>query len=148
MGRTRMRANSIGILKAVDELYRIREERKILQMKEDQLSDAIKDHMIREDLEEIETKEHRALLSLRSGGAINPEAYYEALNENFERFLETVSVRKETNKKTGKVGADYYLSKEILESITDPTDIVASRITKLTEVPEQKPTPKLKVKFA
>jgi hypothetical protein len=143
-----MKAVSIGILKAIDELYRTREERKILQMKEEQLSDAIKDHMMREGLESIETKEHCALLSMRSGGAIDPEAYYESLDEDFDKFLATVSVRKETNKKTGKLGADYYLSKETLESITDPTDVAALRITKITEMPAQKPAPKLKVKFA
>jgi hypothetical protein len=148
MGDRRMRAVSIGIQKAIDELYRTREERKILLMKEEQLSDAIKDHMTREGLESIETKEHCALMSIRSGGAINPEAYYEALNEDFDKFMATVSVRKETNRRTGKPGADYYLSKEMLEYVSEPTETVALRITKITEVPEQKPAPKLKTRFA
>jgi hypothetical protein len=148
MGDKRLRAVSIGIQKAIDELYRTREERKILQMKEEQLSDAIKNHMMQEGLELIETKEHCALLSIRLGGAIDPEAYYEALDEDFDKFLETVSVRKETNKKKGAIGADYYLSKETIESITSPVDISALRITKITEVPEQKPAPKLKAKYA
>ena len=138
-----MKAVAIGIQKAIDELYRVREERKILQMKEEQLSDAIKDHMIREGIESIETREHCALMTVRSGGAIDTEAYYEALGENLDKFISTVSVRKETNKKTGKLGADYYLSKETIELITEPSDTVALRVFKLVEVPESKPAPVL-----
>jgi hypothetical protein len=143
-----LRAVSIGIQKAIDELYRTREERKILQTKEEQLSDSIKEHMLREGLEEIETKEHCASLSIRSSGSIDPEAYYEALDEDVDKLLATVSVRKESNKKKDTVGADYYLSKEEIESITEPVDISALRITKIAELPKQKAAPKLKARFA
>lgn len=149
-----MKAVAIGIQKAIDELYRVREERKILQMKEEQLSDAIKDHMLREGIESIDTREHSALLSVRAGGDIDPEAYYEALGENLDKFMSTVSVRKVTVKRTGKLGADYYLSKETIDSLMEFTETVALKVSKITEIPESKPAPAVappklkKVKYA
>jgi hypothetical protein len=137
-----MKANEIGIQKAIDELYRLREERKILLMKEEQLSDAIKDHMLRGGIESIETKEHCALITVRAGGALDPESVLELLRGNMEKFLAIVSVRKTGDKNKGIKGADYYLSKEDIESITEYSEIVALKISKLAEIPEEEPKAK------
>lgn len=140
---------AVGILQAVDELCRVRAERKILEEKEEQLSDTVKDYMVRRQLREIETDEHLATMSVRSGGEIDPEDYYEALDGDFDKFISTIKVRKETKKNGQVLGADYYLSKEQLEEITRPTTSYALRIKRLSEeVPIPKPVAKTKVKFA
>lgn len=147
-----MKANEIGIKNAIDELYRLREERKISMEKEEQLSDSIKHYMREEGLESIETNEHCALLSVRAGGTVSPEALLEILDGNLDKFCAIVSVRKTGDKKKGTKGADYFVSKEELESITEYSEVVALKISKIALAPEeakpkvaQKPR---KVKFA
>jgi hypothetical protein len=112
----------IGVSKAIDRVRQNRIEQKMLKEEEEQLVTVIKEFMSTNSLETIETHTSVAEFVKRIGGAIDPEAYYEALEEDFDKFLETVSVRKETNKKNGNVGADYYLSKEKIEEICVPTE--------------------------
>jgi hypothetical protein len=122
-----------GVTKAIDELYRIRAERKMLEAKEEQLGNAIKNYMKSVNLVEVETREHRAIFSTRIGGAIDPEAYYDVLDD-FDKFIETVIIRKETNKEKGLLGADRYLGKEEIENITIPTETPVLRIVRLNKV--------------
>jgi hypothetical protein len=112
----------IGVTKAIDKIITLRAEISVLKDEETQLSDSVKDYMKTNDLEQIETNKTLAEFTIREGGAIDPESYYEALDEDFDKFLQTISVRKETNKKSGKLGADYYLSIEDLRTITIPTE--------------------------
>jgi|WetSurMetagenome_2_1015567.scaffolds.fasta_scaffold1049150_1 hypothetical protein len=112
----------IGVTKAIDKIITLRAEISVLKDEETQLTDSVKDYMKANDLGQIETSKTLAEFTIREGGAIDPESYYEALDEDFEKFLQTISVRKETNKKSGKLGADYYLSIEDLRNITIPTE--------------------------
>jgi hypothetical protein len=112
----------IGVTKAIDKIITLRAEISVLKDEETQLTDSVKDYMKANDLEQIETSKTLAEFTIREGGAIDPESYYEALDEDFEKFLQTISVRKETNKKSGKLGADYYLSIEEMRNITIPTE--------------------------
>ena len=132
--------------KTVDELFDVRQELKVLKRRDEQLSEALKTSMKQNGLSIIETNEHCAVLEPRSGGAIDPRAFFEALGKSIRKFFACVTLRKES--KGEKTGADYYLSKEAIDNITEPTEIIALRITKLADAPAKKPAPNQKVKFA
>jgi hypothetical protein len=123
----------IGVQKAIDKVMVLRQEIKMLKSEEDQLASTIKDFMNQNNLGTIETHTTLAEFCIRSGGVIDPEAYYEALEEDFDKFLDTVSVRKETNNKSGKRGADYYLSIEDIETISIPTEAAVLYIKPLSQ---------------
>ena len=142
-----MKKAALAILeKTVDELFEVRQELKVLKRRDEQLSDALKTTMKENGLSIIETSEHCAVLEPRSGGAIDPRAFFEALGKSIRKFFACVTVRKET--KENKTGADFYLSKEAIDNIIEPTETVALRITKLTDASSKKPTSNQKVRFA
>jgi hypothetical protein len=138
-----MKAKNAGDKNAIDRLYRVRAERKILQEEERQLGEALKKRMQQNGWESLETDEHQVVLESRSGGPISPLAFFKALGRDFKKFISAVSVRKET--KDEKLGADYYLSKEAIEAITKQGESsVALRVKKLPANVKQTVQPKAK----
>jgi hypothetical protein len=129
----------LHIQKLIDEVYRKKAEIKNDQMHVDNNVVALKDWMSQHDLDTIETGECCARLSTRTGGEIDAEVYYDALDD-WDKFISTVVIRKET--KDDRKGANAYFGKEMLDSMTKPMSTPVLRITRLTNVSEVAPVQK------
>jgi cellobiose phosphorylase len=126
------------IKKTVDELFNIRQEIKMNKNEEEELVGTVKQFMLENDLDVLEGTQAYVEMSMRPRATIDPESYYEKLEEDWDRFCETISVRNSTDKKTGKLGARKYLGEEEILEISEVTEVPVMRVKLL-------PTTKTKV---
>lgn len=125
----------LGVIKAIDELYRLRNEVKLLEAAEKELADTIKRYMIEHDLDSIEGRKAEALMTVKELREIDPEAYFDAIDGDTDKFIASVKVRVEADKKKDKAGANSFLGQEELNSICSTTEVVSLSIRKLKSVP-------------
>jgi len=125
---------NIGISKAIDELYRVRNEKKILESTESELVETIKTYMVDHEVRELEGKKAGAILTIREQRTIDPEAYFEAINGDVERLLASVNVRMDPDKKHDRAGAKSYLGEVDLKAISSVTYIPSLSVKKLAPV--------------
>lgn len=128
----------IGIIKAIDELYTKKQELKLLETEVDELSSTIKDYMKSHQLKSIDGKKAQAVFNTREVQEIDPEAYWEVLEGDVDKFLSSVTVRLEPNATKGLSGARSYLGKDIITSICSIIEVPVLLIKKLKA---EKPIP-------
>lgn len=127
----------VGIIKAVDELFKIRAERKVLEAQEAELADTIKTFMLEHDVTTLEGRKALAQLIMRDQKTIDPEAYFDALNGDVEKLLATVTIRIDTDKKNDRLGAKAFLGEEDIRLISSFTKSASLTVKKLEAI---KPT--------
>jgi len=136
----------IGIIKAVDELFRVKNEIKLLEAEHTELKDTITQYMSDHSLTSIDGRKAQAIYSVREGNEIDPEGYWEALQGNVDKLLASVTVRMDP--KGDKMGARSYLGEEDIISISNPVEIPVLRIKKLTTQPIKVDVPKRRGRVA
>ena len=135
------------IQNAIDELLKVRQDLKVLKAEDAKLGTFIKAYMLEHGIDEIEAKTAYAVISQRPYPIIDPEQYLEALDEDFDKFYASVSVRIDEDQKTGRKGARSYLGKEDIEAISESEDVPVLNIRKLNASNRQNPNIKnMKVK--
>jgi len=135
------------IQNAIDELFKVRQNLKMLKAEDVKLGTLIKAYMLEHGIDEIEAKTAYAVISQRPYPIIDPEQYLEALDEDWDKFYASISVRIDEDAKTGRKGARSYLGKEQIEAISESDDVPVLNIRKLEASSRQTPNPKnMKVK--
>jgi len=139
----------IGIKNAMEELYDVRQQIKMLKSTEEELSFTVKNWMQENELDEVEGKTTYAELNMRPYRVIDPEEYWEILEGDIDKFLETVNVRLENDKRTGRLGASNYLSEEQIADISEISEVPVLSVKKLVNKKENiKASVKLKTQRA
>lgn len=128
----------MGIKTAIDELFEVRQDLKILKAKDTELGTSIKAYMIDNGLDEIEAKKAYALISMRPYPTIDPEEYLEALNGDIDKLLASVTVRIDEDERDGRDGARTYLGKRALDEIKEDVEVPVLNI-KPVSVTAKKP---------
>lgn len=139
-----------SIKKTIDELYDIRQEIKKLKSSDTELSTFIKVYMLERDLDEIESQSAVASIGIRPLPHIDPESYYESLDNDIDKLLASVTVRIDEDRNTGRLGARSFLGNEELKEIVTAEDIPVlsiKRINKTKQISAKKPS-NIKIDFA
>jgi hypothetical protein len=124
----------LGVIKAIDELYRLRNEIKLIEAEEKEMADTVKRYMVEHDLDSIEGRKAEAQLTMKELREIDPEAYFDALDGDTDKFISSVKVRVEANKKKDQAGANSFLGQEELNSICSITEVASLSVKKLKSV--------------
>jgi hypothetical protein len=124
-----------GVIKAVDELFRVRNEIKLLMKVDEELSKGIKIHMQENGLDVIEAKKSQAEFLTRENRSIDPEQYLEALDGDMDKLLSSVTVRIDIDKKNDRAGARSYLGEQQLNDISAVTRGPVLSVKKLETKP-------------
>lgn len=124
----------VGVTKAIDELYRVRNEMRLLEAAEKELADTIKQFMIGHDVDSIQAKKAEAVITMKELREVDPEAYFDAIDGDTDKLLASVKVRVEANKKKDLAGADSYLGQEELNSICSITEVASLSVKKLAPI--------------
>jgi hypothetical protein len=124
----------VGVVKAIDELYRLRNEIKLLQAAEKETADTVKRYMVEHDLNSIEAKKAEAVLTIKELREVDPEAYFDAIDGDTDKLLASVKVRVEANKSKDLAGADSFLGQEELNSICSVTEVASLSVKKLKTI--------------
>ena len=126
-----MKTIPIGIIRAIDELHRVKNELKLLEAEHTELADTIKQYMTDHNLDTAGGKLAQAILTIRENKELDPEAYWEVLEGDVDKLLASVSVRIEANPKTGRAGARSFVGEDTIDSICSVTEIPVITIKKL-----------------
>ena len=124
----------VGVTKAIDELYRVRNDLKLLEAQEKELADTIKQFMIGHEVDSVQAKKAEAVITMKELREVDPEAYFEAIDGDVDKLLASVKVRVEANKKNDLAGADSYLGQEELNSICSVVEVASLSIKKLIPI--------------
>jgi hypothetical protein len=124
----------VGVTKAIDELYRVRNDLKLLEAQEKELADTIKQFMIGHEVDSVQAKKAEAVITMKELREVDPEAYFEAIDGDVDKLLASVKVRVEANKKKDLAGADSYLGQEELNSICSVVEVASLSIKKLIPI--------------
>ena len=81
-----------GVRQAIDRLYVVREELKMLRSEETLLKTSISDFMEDNELEAIEAAKAEARMEYRPYPNVDPEGAFEALGEDMEKFFHDVEI--------------------------------------------------------
>ena len=128
----------MGITNAIDELFKVRQDLKMLKVKDTELGTSIKAYMLDHGLDEIEAKKACASISMRPYPIIDPEEYLEALDGDIDKLLASVTVRIDEDEKAGRDGARTYLGKRVLDEIKEEVEVPVLNI-KLVGATAKKP---------
>jgi hypothetical protein len=134
------------IKKAIDELYRIRQELKMIKTQDYDVSTAIKLYMAEGRLDRIEATLAYAELSFRPYNTVDAEAYFEAIDRDIDKLLATANIRLEPV--DDRPGARSYLGEDTIKEITIETKVPVLNIKKIKQGTSTKHTPKIKVALA
>lgn len=127
----------VGVIKAIDELFRKKTEMKMLKADIDELSSTVKKFMSDHGLDIIEGKKAQAIYSTREGNEIDPEAYFDAIGGDVDKLLSSVTVRMDP--KDDYSGARSFLGEDDISSICHTVDIPVLRIKKLAPMKVEAP---------
>lgn len=125
--------NLKGLKNAIDRIFEVRQDLKRAKSEDTELGTSIKDLMLAQRLDQVEGTRAQANISRRPVYKIDPEAYYEALGGDLDKFMASVIVRMDDDPKTGRAGAKSFLGKNIIEEISDVEEIPVLNIKKLTK---------------
>lgn len=133
--------NKTKVKKAIDELFRIRQEIKMLKSDDSEMAASIKLFMLENKLDAIEGTLARAELSIRPYVTVDPEAYFDAIDQDIEKLLATATIRLDPDKEKDRPGARSYLGADTIKEITVETQIPVLNIKK--QKGTKKKTPKV-----
>lgn len=132
---------AVGILKAIDRAFYLRNQISILEAEKKELTDTIKKYMKDNDLKTVEAQEAQAEYGVREPTIIHPEEYLEALDGDLDKLLASVTVR--INQTGEQKGARSYLGEEELEAISDFSEIPTLRLTRRKETTKEEAPKKI-----
>ena len=119
----------VGIIKAIDEYFRVNNEIKLLEAEKSSLATTIKQYMENHGLDVVEAKKAQAVYSTREVKEIDPEAYWEAIDGDVDKLLASVTVRMDP--KSDRAGARSYLGADDIETICGTINVPVLNVKKL-----------------
>jgi len=130
----------VGITNAINEIFRLRKEIDMFKKQETDLVITVKEYMSNNRVLIIDTDRVSAQYSERTTLIPDPDKLYDALENDWMRFISCVSVRLDSNTSKRVWGVREFLGEEDIKNISkiETTPILSVKLLKAT-APEKQP---------
>jgi hypothetical protein len=129
----------IGVKNSIEELYRVRQQLKLFEKSEAEITDAVKVFMFDNEITLIGGTTVQARLFERPQHIVNPEEFLEALGGDVDPLFKTCTIRLDGNAKKGTKGVRDYLGNDVIEAISNTVWVPVLAVEKLKPQEETRP---------